>query len=449
MSDFLSRQDYEPRVQFLPYHERGRRWSCIVAHRRAGKTVAVVNDTVTRALYTRKADARYAYIAPFYGQAKMIAWDYLKKGTAGVQTKVLESELSVTLANGSLIRLFGADNIDSLRGIYLDGCILDEFADMNPGIWGSVIRPLLSDRRGWATFIGTPKGHNAFYDVREQAKNDADWLYMELKASNTGIIDPEELADARKSMTEDQYNQEYECDFEAAIVGAYYGSEMKVASNEGRIGSVPLEPSFKVNTYWDIGRSDNTVIWFGQEVAKEIRVLDVYAANGKDVDHFVDVLRLKQEEFGYDYDTHFLPHDAKAKTLATKRSVIEQLAYDHQLKCDIVPRLDLQDGIQATRKMLRRCHFDAEKCYLGIEALKVYQKKYDEENKRYMDKPLHNWASDYADAIRQMALAIEPAVLAAPKEPSRIISLPPPAYTLEALWQDHEQHSRQFIGRIQ
>jgi hypothetical protein len=444
MNEVLRKLPYEPRIQFLPYHERANRWTCIVAHRRAGKTVGVVNDTVTRALYTRKKDARYAYIAPYYGQAKMIAWDYLKKGTEGIQSKVLESELSVSLMNGSLIRLFGADNIDALRGIYLDGVILDEFADMNPAIWGTVIRPLLSDRRGWATFIGTPKGHNAFYDVREQARNDPDWLYLELKASETGIIPADELEDARKSMTEDQYNQEYECDFEAAIVGAYYGAEMKKASVEGRIGAVPWEESFKVNTYWDIGRNDNTVIWFAQEVAKEIRVLDVYAANGKDVDHFVEVLRSKD----YDYDTHFLPHDAKAKTLATKRSVIEQLAYDHQLKCEIVPRLDLQDGIQATRKLLKRCNFDAEKCYIGIEALKVYQKKYDEENKRYLDKPLHNWASDFADAFRQLALSIEPATLTAPKRESSIITLPPPAYTLDALWQDHEQHMRQFVGRI-
>jgi hypothetical protein len=436
---------YEPRLQFLPYHQRGNRWTCIVAHRRAGKTVAVVNDTVTRALYTKKADARYAYIAPYYGQAKMIAWDYLKKGTAGIQDKVLESELSVRIGNGSTIRLFGADNIDALRGIYLDGGIADEFADMNPSIWGSVIRPLLSDRKGWWTFIGTPKGHNAFYDVREQAKSDPDWLYLELKASETGLIAEEELVDARKSMTEDQYNQEYECDFEAAITGAYYGQQLKWLSANGHIMEVPVETEFQVNTYWDIGRNDNTVIWFGQEVANEIRVVDVYGAAGKDVDHYVNVLTEK----GYSYGKHYLPHDAKAKTLATKRSVIEQLAYDHGLDCEIVARLDLQDGIQATRKILPRCYFDKDKCYIGLEALKIYQKKWDEENKRFLDKPLHNWASDFADAFRTLALSIEPAELAPQKPTSSLIHLPPPTYTLDALWKDHEDWTRQYKGRIQ
>ncbi len=437
----LTALPYTPRVQFAPYHQRGNRWSCIVAHRRAGKTVAVVNDTIARAVYTKKQDARYAYIAPYYGQAKLIAWDYLKKGTQGIQEKILESELSVKLVNGSLLRLFGADNIDAIRGIYLDGVILDEFADMNPALWGSVIRPLLSDRRGWATFIGTPKGHNAFYDIREQARQDPDWFYAELKASKTGLIAEEELADARKTMTEDQYNQEYECDFEAAIIGAYYGALMRQAHDENRVTTVPVDPEYAVNTYWDIGRSDNTVIWFGQEVANEIRLLDVYGTNGQDIEHFVRVLAEK----GYQYDTHFLPHDAKAKTLATKRSVIEQLAFDHQLKCRLIPRLDLQDGIQAVRKILPRCYFDAEKCYVGIEALKLYQKKYDEENKRYMDRPLHNWASDYADAFRQLALAINPASYA--DENRRKASAPTFHNTsLEALWQDHDNR-RSALGR--
>lgn len=439
----IVRGPYLPRGQFFDYHQRQKRWSCIVAHRRAGKTVAVVNDQVARATYSRKENGRYAYIAPYYGQAKMIAWDYLKKGTEGLQAKSpMESELSVLLNNGALIRLFGADNIDAIRGIYLDGVIMDEFADMHPSLWGNVIRPLLSDRKGWATFIGTPKGHNAFYDIREHARKDPDWYYLELKASQTGLIDEEELLDARKTQTEDQYNQEYECDFEAAIAGAYYGAEMKLAIAQGRICYVPMEPSFKVNTFWDIGRSDSTVIWFAQEVAKEIRVLDVYAANGRDVSHFKEVLDAKADEFGYDYGTHYLPHDAKAQTLAAKSSVIQQLAWDHQLNCEIVPRLDLQDGIQASRKILKRCVFDAERCYDGIEALKVYQKKWDEDNKVFLNKPLHNWASDYADGFRQLALAIEPSEMSTAErkeQDRRIITLPPPKYTLEALWEDHDQ----------
>lgn len=439
---------YDPRPQFVPYHDRTRRWSCIVAHRRAGKTVSVVNDMIARALYTRKKNARYAYIAPYYGQAKIIAWDYLKRGTEGFSTKVMESELSITLVNGSSIRLFGGDNIDALRGIYLDGAVLDEFADMNPSIWGSVIRPLLTDRKGWATFIGTPKGHNAFYDIREHARKDEDWFYLELKASETGLIAADELEDARRTMTDDQYAQEFECDFEAAIQGAYYGAEMKAMEVDGRITDVEYEPEFLVSTYWDIGRNDSTVIWFAQEIAGEVRVIDLYAAHGEDVEHYADLIKLKP----YTYDCHWLPHDAKAKTLATKRSVVEQLVYDHELKCRVVPRLDLLDGIQATRKMLKRTVMDKTRCYTGIEALKVYQQQYDEDKKVYRDRPLHNWASDYADGFRQMALVINPS-LSAPESDARRRAtvgrrLAPPMYTLNALFEDHERNRRLHAGRI-
>jgi hypothetical protein len=314
---------------------------------------------------------------------------------------------------------------------------------MNPSIWGSVIRPLLADRRGWATFIGTPKGHNAFYDIREHARRDDEWLHMELKASKTGLIDPAELEDARKSMTEDQYAQEFECDFEAAVVGAYYGAQMKDAENEGRIRTVPADPDYKVDTYWDIGRNDNTVIWFGQEVAHEIRLVDVYGTSGQDIEHFVRVLADK----GYDYDTAWLPHDAKAKTLATKRSVIEQLAYDHQIRCRLIPRLSVQDGIQAVRKILPRCYFDKDNCYLGIEALKLYQKKWDDEGKRYMDRPLHNWASDYADAFRQLALAIQPSEYANENiRKSREVSAELP--TLMGLWEERDTRLAAMGRRI-
>lgn len=398
---------------------------------------------IVRALYTRKHNARYAYIAPYYGQAKIIAWDYLKRGTEGLSAKVMESELSVQLLNGSTIRLFGGDNIDALRGIYLDGAVLDEFADMNPSIWGSVIRPLLADRKGWATFIGTPKGHNAFYDIREHARVADDWFYLELKASGTGLIPPAELDDARRTMTDDQYAQEFECDFEAAIQGAYYGSDLRAMEAEGRIADVAFEPEYMVSTFWDIGRNDNTVIWFAQEIAGEVRVIDLYAAHGEDVAHYAKLVKSKP----YVYEAHWLPHDARAKTLATSRSVVEQLAYDHGLKCRVVPRLDLLDGIQAVRKMLKRTVIDRTRCYPGIEALKVYQQQYDSDMKVYRDRPLHNWASDYADALRQMALAITPAVSA----PEHVARRPAPAsasFTLDGLFKDYDLEDAPSVGRI-
>jgi hypothetical protein len=188
--------EFSPRAAFEPFHGRDKRWTCIVGHRRVGKTVAVIADLLTCALATTKHSGRYAYIAPYHAQAKAVSWDYLKRLSEGVATKISESELSVDLANGSRVRLYGADNPDALRGLYLDGVVLDEYGDMRPNVWGEIIRPLLADRRGWAVFIGTPKGKNHFWEIYQTARTSPDWLAMTLKASETGILDAAELADA-------------------------------------------------------------------------------------------------------------------------------------------------------------------------------------------------------------------------------------------------------------
>lgn len=200
---------YEPREQFLDFHSRVQRWACIVFHRRGGKTVACVNDIHTRALYTQKKNARYAYIAPFYRQAKDVAWMYLKEATKDSAVKIKESELSVELFNGAKISLYGADNPDALRGIYLDGVVLDEFGDCRPSLWAEVILPTLTDRKGWAIFIGTPKGKNHFYEIREMArKNSDEWFYLSMGAEESGILPKKELGMLKGLMTDDQYAQE-------------------------------------------------------------------------------------------------------------------------------------------------------------------------------------------------------------------------------------------------
>ena len=205
---------YEAREFFVPYHQRSQRWSILVCHRRFGKTVGSINDIVAKALYNDLIRPRYAYVAPYYSQAKQVAWDYLKYYTEGMRVgKPRESELSVELINGAVIRLYGADNPDALRGIYLDGVLLDEPAQMHPRVWTEVLRPTLSDRRGWATFIGTPKGHNFFFDIWQRAKTDPDnWFTLMAPASLTGILPKEELSDAKKEMSENEFAQEYECE---------------------------------------------------------------------------------------------------------------------------------------------------------------------------------------------------------------------------------------------
>lgn len=398
----MSSVDYTPRPYFLPYHEREKRWSCIVAHRRAGKTVATVFDLLTAALSTKKQNARYAYIAPYYAQAKAIAWDYLKRFGAPVADRMLESELAVDLRNGSRVRLFGADNPDALRGIYLDGVVLDEYGDQRPTVWGEIIRPLLADRKGWATFIGTPKGKNHFFEIREQARTSPDWHYLELKASATHALDADELADARRTMTDAQYQQEFECAFDVPALGAIYANEYQTARNDKRFARVPYDPILEVSTHWDIGIGDSTSIWFAQRNGAEVRIIDYYEASGQPLSHYVGVLKTRP----YVYSADWLPHDAQARELTSGKSA-QEILQDLGRPVRITPKLSLEEGINVARMVWPRCWFDESKTQRGLECLQNYRRELNEKLGEFKPMPVHNWASHGADAFRYLAVSID------------------------------------------
>jgi hypothetical protein len=397
---------YRAREQFVPFHERTQRWACLVCHRRAGKTVACVCDLIDAALTCDKRDGRFAYVAPTYTQAKDIAWGYLKQYVRDVPgLTVSESELSVTFFNGARIRLYGAENYDRMRGIYLDGVVLDEYALFDPRAWPEVIRPALSDRKGWAVFLGTPKGQNAFYETWRDAGKSEDWFALMLRASETGILDGEELDDARKMMSPDQFDQEYECSFEAAVPGAYYGKLMRAAMDEKRITRVPYDPMIQVETWWDLGMGDATVIWFAQRSpGGEVRLIDYHETQGEGLPALVKTLNAKP----YNYSRHVAPHDIEVRELGTGRSRRE-MADELGIRFDVAPKLTLEDGIEASRMLLPRCWFDEEKCAPGIEALKWYQAEYNDKMRVFKLAPRHDWASHAADAFRYGAVMREPA----------------------------------------
>jgi len=394
---------YDPREHQAEVHKGLERFNVLVCHRRFGKTVAMVNELIMRALKDGKKDGRYGYIAPFYKQAKTVAWDYLKHYTDPIPGRVFnESELRVDFL-GQRIRLFGGDNPDALRGIYLDGVILDEYAEMDPRVWSEIIRPALSDRKGWAVFIGTPKGKNAFYDIYQHALKSEGWLGAMYKASETGIVDAAELVDARAVMTPDEYEQEYECSFEAAIKGAYYGPQMALASEQGRIGSVPYQSEFAVDTFWDLGIDDSTAIWFVQYAGKEIHLVDYYENNGEALAHYVGEIEKRVNKNGCRMGDLILPHDARQRELSTgltRQETLEKLG----CKTMIAPSQSVVDGINAARQIMGRCWWDAERCERGIESLRQYAKDYDSINRTFRQKPLHNWASHGADAFRYGAI---------------------------------------------
>lgn len=397
---------YRPREVMKAYHDRSERFACLVAHRRCGKTVAAVNDLIRDALTIERNDVRVAYIAPYYSQAKNIAWDYAKYYSNPIPgIKINESELRIDYPNGARFRLFGADNYDTMRGLYFDAVVLDEPADFPVSAWPTVIRPALSDRKGRATFIGTPKGKNEFWETYEMARKDDSWYCAMHKASETGYVDADELLEAKKIMGEDRYEQEFECSFEAAITGAYYATEMKAASNEGRITNVRYDKSMGVTVSFDLGIGDSTALVFAQYAPNgEIRIIDYYESSGVGLDHYAKVLQEKP----YVYDQFILPHDVQVKELGTGKSRLETLDNLGIRPIEIAPKLRVDDGIQAARSMLDRCWFDEDNTTRLVECLRQYRRAYDEKGKAWRSNPLHDWTSHGADSFRYLAVGYRP-----------------------------------------
>lgn len=402
---------YTPRQQLLPYHNRKERWSKIVAHRRLGKTVGCVNDLIKWALTTSTvgrdaAPPRFSYIAPTYTQAKDVAWSYLKYYSSpipGIEAR--ESDLTIIYPNRAIVKLYGADNYERMRGIYNDGVVVDEPAQIDPRAWPEVIRPTLSDHNGWATFIGTPQGRDWFYKIDRAENGDLlpDWFRLTLKASETGIILPAELESLKTGLSEEQYAQEFECSFEAAVIGAYYGKLMNAAEQDKRITGVPYEPTAPVYTAWDLGIRDATAIWFAQIVGREIRLIDYYEATGADLGHYVREIQSRS----YLYAGHFVPHDAQAKELGTGKSRLEVLESLRLKNLTIAPMHRVEDGINAVRTILPRSWFDSRKCARGVDALKLYRAEYDDKLEALKPRPVHDWTSHAADAFRYLAMTID------------------------------------------
>lgn len=408
---------YKPRPQFDSYHDRTERFAKIVAHRRFGKTVGCINDKIRAALTIdcsgrEGRPPRFAYIAPTYAQAKDVAWGYLKYYSAPIPgIDVSESELRVEYPNGARIRLYGADNYDRLRGLYHDGVTIDEPAQMDPRAWPEVIRPTLSDYAGWATFIGTPAGRDWFYkiDRREDGSLADGWFRRTLKASETGIISPEELTSLRAGMSEDQFAREFECSFDAAIVGAYFASLMSEAAQEKRITEVARDPLLQIRIFIDIGgagaKADAFSMWVTQWVGQKINIIDYYESVGQVLSYHVNWLRSKK----YQNATLYLPHDG-----AHTNNVTGHTYADHLYQAGFNVEVVMNQGkgaammrIEALRRLLPRCWFNEATTGPGREALVHYHEKRDETRLVGLG-PEHNWASHASDALGLMAICYEP-----------------------------------------
>jgi|TARA_Y100000289_G_scaffold17170_1_gene16301 hypothetical protein len=390
---------YKPRElqNFLHKKIDKHRFNVLVLHRRAGKTVMMINHMLRSALMNPLPNSRYAFLSPTFKQGKATAWDYIKTYAGKIPgTKFNESELRCDLPNGARITILGAENDQALRGIFLDGCVFDETQSIKPTIFPEIIRPALADRKGWCVFIGTPKGRNYFYELYEQARENKDWFSCVFKASDTKILDDEELKAAQEVMSKDLYEQEFECSFQAAITGSYYGHIIESLAKEGRVGDVPYDDNLDVETWWDLGLNDSTSIWFAQRYKGEIRLIDYYENSGFGLDHYIDIIDQK----GYDYSKHIAPHDIKVRELGNMGKSRLESALELGIAFEVAPKVSIEDGIEAVRKELTNCWFDKNKCKTAIEYLKAYQKRWDDKNQCFRNKPLHNFASHCADSFR-------------------------------------------------
>ena len=394
---------YAPREHQLKVHELldGNRFAVVVAHRRFGKTVAALNHLIREAVLNDKETPRYAYIAPTYGQAKRVAWDYLVKYTTPLGGTNNISELRVDFW-GRRIQLYGSDNPDSLRGQFFDGVIIDEVGDQNPKIWTDIVRPALTDRKGWCLFIGTPKGHNHFKELRDRAEKEDGWGLLEFKASETGVVDEVELKAAKNEMGESKYRQEFECSFDAPIEGSYYGEILNELEDKKHMQEIPWEELSRTFTAWDLGMGDSTSIWVAQLVGTEIRLIDYYENHGVGLDHYVKWIK----DNDYSKAEHILPHDVRVRELGTGKSRMEMLE-EAGLEIKIAPRMSLDDGIQAVRRLLPRCWFNVPKVQIGLNCLRNYRRDYDEKRKIFYERPLHDWSSHGSDSFRYLALGLD------------------------------------------
>ena len=407
---------YTPRKAFVQWHSRSQRWSVLVVHRRGGKTVSGINELIKEAMKCQLKAPRFAYLAPYRKQAKEIAWDYLKQYTAPIPGRVVsESELHVKLPNEGRITLYGADNAEALRGIYLDGIIIDEPADMDASVWSSVIRPALSDRRGWATWIGTPKGRNSFFRLYDRAVNDPEWFTMILPASRSNIIAQDELESARKSMNESEYNREYECSFEAAIAGSIYGDAIAKLRANNQIQDYEPDNDLPFDTFWDVGDSDFTCIWLVQFEGRHINLIDYYSASGQTTGHYASKVREWGDKYRTTVRTNFLPHDADhIRRGGSWRTDLTNAGLSH---ITIVPRTpDIWLGINELRSLLPRCYIHKTNCSKtfgstdnsapsGLDCLEYYHKREETDRDTIYEKPVHDEFSHGADALRTMSEA--------------------------------------------
>lgn len=416
-NNWAPREYQKPLWQYL---SRGGTRAVAKWHRRAGKDEVFLHHTACAA---HERVGNYWYLLPEYAQARKSMWDSVNPHSGKrrideafpkeVRKRYSEQEMLIGFHNGSTFQLVGSDNYNSLVGSPPVGLVFSEYALSNPAAW-AYLMPILEENGGWAGFNGTPRGKNHYYQLCKTAARTPGWFFQDLRAEQTGVFTSEQLEAIKQQLQdihgdtfgEAIFRQEYFGSFDAATPGAIWAEFLDRAQLQGRIGVVPFDSAVEVQTAWDLGRTDATAIWFYQHVGSEIHVIGYHESSLKDIPYYADLLRAWAKERKARYGTHWLPHDARARTLAAGgKSIQQQMIAQKVGRIAIAKRLDHVEGIQAARATFPFCWFDEENCGDGLEVLRSYHYEWDEEKRVFSSMPAHDWASHGSSAFRTLSLS--------------------------------------------
>jgi len=402
------------------YLERGGKRAYEIAHRRWGKDDVCLHWAAVSAL---QRVGNYWHMLPEAAQARKAIWDAINPHTGkrrideafppSIRKRTVDNEMKIEFVNGSIWQVLGSDNYNSYVGSPPVGVVLSEWALADPAAW-AYLMPILEENGGWALFITTPRGRNHAEAFYKMARQTPDWFCEKQPASNTGVFSSEQLDRIRSELTaqygvdegESKYEQEYECSFDAALVGAYYGREMNDAETQGRICPVPRETASETFVIFDLGWGDSSALIFAQVVGREPRIIDYHESSNQSVPFYATLIRDKN----YGIRRIILPHDGGNGQLATGVSYSRQFS---ELGFDVtlLPKSSVDAGIKTARTLLDQVWFDKAKTERLVDCLRSYHRAWDDKNKTFHLSPKHDWASHGADAFRYFAQAFYDGVL--------------------------------------
>ena len=376
----------------------------------SGKEVTCLNYLVRQAWWHRVGT--YVYFFPTSTLGRRILWDGANKDGKRfldyIPKRIIEGkpnsvEMKIRLTNGSVIQIIGTDQVVNV-GINPVGCVFSEYSLQDPKCW-NFVRPILRENGGWAVFNFTPRGKNWAHDIYLMAKNNDNWFCQKLSIDDTKVLDNDDMdAERNEDMSEHLIQQEYYCNFDQGIEGAYYARYLQKAELEGRITSVPYDPNCSVDTYWDLGVSDETVILMCQNVGNEVHIINMYRNQGEGLGHYAKWVQCEAEKWGYVYGEHHAPHDIQVRELGSGAQTRLQIAKDLGISFKIVPNISIQEGIELSRGIFPRIWIDRDKCNYLVKCLENYHKNFNERLNVYSNKPVHDWSSHCCDAWRYMSI---------------------------------------------